>query len=335
VVFNEASVKFHKKLVREFYFFRKCNVFKNAMVYRLVSPWTTSRSALEKALESHRFNECGASQEKSVGWIEPRGQAHGDLVEVVGGQWVLKLAIEVKTVPGSVIKRKVLSQVEQIEETTGRKPGKKEQRTLADDARLSLLPMAFSKQSTVTVWMSPKDQWMVLDAGSQAKADEVLTCLVKAIEGFAVTLIHTQASPAASMAHWLGSKEAPPGFSVDRECELKAADESKAVVRYTRHPLDTDEVSQHIAAGKVPTRLALTWNDRISFVLTEALTLKKMAFLDVVLEDAPMTAGDRADDHFDADVSIATGELSRMLPALIEALGGEVAIGQLPVPLAA
>jgi recombination associated protein RdgC len=122
---------------------------------------------------------------------------------------------------------------------------------------------------------------------------------------------------------------------VDRECELKAADESKAVVRYTRHPLDTDEVSQHIADGKVPTRLALTWNDRISFVLTEALTLKKMAFLDVVLEDAPMTAGDRADDHFDADVSIATGELSRMLPALIEALGGEVAIGQLPVPLAA
>ncbi len=176
---------------------------------------------------------------------------------------------------------------------------------------------------------------MVLDAGSQAKADEVLTCLVKAIAGFAVTLIHTQESPAASMAHWLASKEAPPGFSVDRECELKAADESKAIVRYTRHPLDTDEVSQHIADGKVPTRLALTWNDRISFVLTEALTLKKMAFLDVVLEDAPMTAGDRADDHFDADVSIATGELSRMLPALIEAFGGEVAIGQLPVPLAA
>ena len=305
------------------------------MVYRLVSPWTTSRAALEKALESHRFIECGASQEKSVGWVEPRGQAHGDLVEVVGGQWVLKLAIEVKTVPGSVIKRKVLSKVEQIEETTGRKPGKKEQRTLADDARLSLLPMAFSKQSTVTVWMSPKDQWMVLDAGSQAKADEVLTCLVNAIEGFAVTLIHTQASPAASMADWLASKEAPTGFSVDRECELKAPDESKAVVRYTRHPLDTDEVSQHIADGKVPTRLALTWNDRISFVLTESLTLKKIVFLDMALDDAPLTASDRSDDHFYADVAIATGELSRMIPALIESLGGEVSLNQIPVPLAA
>jgi recombination associated protein RdgC len=114
---------------------------------------------------------------------------------------------------------------------------------------------------------------------------------------------------------------------VDRECELKAADESKAVVRYTRHALDTDEVVQHIANGKVPTRLAMTWNDRVSFVLTEALQLKKVAFLDVVADEAPTAAGDRADDHFDADVAIATGELSRLLPDLLEALGGEMALG--------
>lgn len=294
------------------------------MVYRLASPWTLTRAALEKALAPHRFAECGASQEKSVGWTEPRGESHGDLVEVVGGQWVLKLAIEVKTVPGSVIKRKVQSEVDHIETTTGRKPGKKERRTLADDARMALLPLAFSKQSATTVWINPKERWMVLDAASQAKADEVLTAMVKAIDGFSVTLLQTQTSPAASMSHWLGSKEAPAGFSVDRECELKASDESKAVVRYTRHALDTDEVTQHIAAGKVPTRLALTWNDRVSFVLTEALTLKKLAYLDVVLEEGPRAAGDSSDDRFDADVAIATGELSRMLPALIQALGGEV-----------
>lgn len=305
------------------------------MVYRLASPWTISRAALENALAPHRFAECGASQEKSVGWTEPRGESHGDLVEVVGGQWVLRLAIEVKTVPGSVIKRKVQSEVDHIEATTGRKPGKKERRTLADDARMALLPLAFSKQSATTVWINPKEQWMVLDAASQAKADEVLTAMVKAIDGFSVTLLQTQTSPAASMAHWLGSKEAPAGFSVDRECELKASDESKAVVRYTRHPLDTDEVTQHIAAGKVPTRLALTWSDRVSFVLTEALTLKKLAYLDVVLEEGPRAAGDSSDDRFDADVAIATGELMRMLPALIDALGGEVPLGQMPGPLAA
>ena len=300
------------------------------MVYRLVSAWSTTQAQLEDALESARYTECGASQEKSVGWAEPRGQAHGPLVEIIGNQWLLKLMIEVKSVPGSVVKRKVQEQLQQIEATTGRKPGKKEVREIRDDARLALLPMAFTKQSSVLVWVDPKAGRLILDAGSQAKADEVMTALIKAVDGLAVQLINTQVSPATAMAGWLGTLEAPPGFSVDRECELKAADESKAVVRYTRHALDTDEVAQHIALGKMPTRLAMTWNERVSFVLTEALQIKKITFLDTVFEEAAKAAGDGKDDNFDADVAIATGELVQLIPDLLEALGGEVALGQTP-----
>lgn len=301
-------------------------MFKNLMVYRLTAPWVSSTAKLEEALQSAHFVECGASQEKSVGWVEPRGQAHGACVEVVAGQWILKWMMEVKSVPGSVVKRKVQEQVARIEADTGRKPGKKEVRSLSDEVRQSLLPMAFIKQSSVTVWIDPQAQRLVIDAASAAKADEVLTSLIKAVDGLALALVDTQTAPATAMAHWLGSQEAPQGFSVDRECELRAADESKAVVRYTRHALDTDEVAQHIAHGKVPTRLALTWNDRVSFVLTDALQLKKVAFLDVVADEAPTSAADRDQDHFDADVAIATGELRRLLPVLFEALGGESAL---------
>lgn len=45
------------------------------------------------------------------------------------------------------------------------------------------------------------------------------------------------------------TQEPPHMFNADRETELKAADESKAVVRYARHPLDIDEVRQHIEHG--------------------------------------------------------------------------------------
>jgi recombination associated protein RdgC len=304
-------------------------VFKNVIVYRLASPWTISAAELEDALQPDRFVPCGASQEKAVGWIEPRGQANGPLVEIVGGQWMLKLMMEAKSVPGSVVKRKVEEQVAHIENSTGRKPGKKEMREMRDDAKLALLPMAFTKQGSVGVWIDPKDNLLVLDSGSQSKADEVMTALIKAVPGFAVQLVNTQISPAAAMAVWLSTRESPPDFSVDRECELKASDESKAVVRYTRHPLDTEEVSQHIALGKMPTRLAMTWNDRVSFVLTEALQLKKVTFLDTVFEDAPKSAADRKEDNFDADVVISTGELAQLIPDLMEALGGEVPVGSM------
>jgi recombination associated protein RdgC len=135
-------------------------------------------------------------------------------------------------------------------------------------------------------------------------------------------MVQTQSSPAASMAHWLSTREAPWRFTVDRDCELKTADEQKSSVRYSRHTLEIDEVPQHIAAGKVPTQLALTWNERVSFVLSDAGTIRKLKMLDVVLKEAE-DAGGREDDNFDGNAAILTGELSALIPDLIEALGGE------------
>jgi recombination associated protein RdgC len=301
-------------------------VFKNVMVFRIDVPPAVDATQVESVLQTTRFEPCGGSQEKSIGWIEPRGVAHGPLLEIVGGQWILLLQTEAKVVPASVVKRRAQEQMKQIEATTGRKPGRKEAREIMDDVRMSLLPMAFTKQAAVQVWIDWSAGLLVLDCGSQARADEVITCLVKAIDGFALRAIQTQVSPAIAMSQWLANKEAPAGFSVDRECELKASDESKAVVRYARHALDTDEITQHIAAGKMPTRLAMTWGDRVSFVLTEALQLKKVAILDVVFEAASALASDRKDDNFDADVAIATGELAQLIPDLLESLGGELPV---------
>lgn len=295
-------------------------MFKNIIMYRIVPGWSSTAEEVETRLHDHPFVVCGASQEKSVGWIEPRGVDHGPLLEVVAGQWVLKLMTETRALPASVVNRKAQERAAQIEATTGRKPGKKETRDLKDDIRLELLPMAFTKLSSTWVWIDREANLLVMDAGSQARADELVSLLVQCLPGLALALVNTQTSPSAAMAEWLVSMEAPQGFSVDRECELKAADESKAVVRYARHRLDTDEVKQHIEGGKMPTRLALTWNDRVSFVLTEGLQLKKVAFLDVVFEGT--SAG--KDDGFDADVTIATGELQQALPVLLEALGGEM-----------
>ena len=291
------------------------------IVYRVGPEWSATVAQIEAGLDGARFVECGATQEKSIGWCEPRGEAHGPLVEAVGGQLVFKLMIETRALPGSVVTRKAKERVAQIEASTGRKPGKREIRELKDDIRLQLLPQAFTKQASVGVWIDPKARWLVIDASSQTRADEVVTMLVKSLDGLAVTLLDTKLSPTTAMSVWLISQEAPAGFSVDRECELKAADESKSVVRYARHALDNEEVRQHVQGGKLPTRLALTWNDRVSFVLTEGLQIKKLAFLDVVMDGASKGK----DDGFDADVAIATGELSKLLPDLLEALGGEMA----------
>ena len=58
---------------------------------------------------------------------------------------------------------------------------------------------------------------------------------------------------------------------------LRSADEEKSVVKFDRHHLLTDEVRKHITEGKLPTRLAMSWEGRIGFVLTESLAIKGIA----------------------------------------------------------
>ena len=293
-------------------------MFKNLTIYRIAPLFVPELIEIEAALVRYQFTECGATQERSCGWVPPRGEAHGLLAESVGGQWVLRFRTEAKTIPAEVLARRVAEKAARIEQETGRKPGKVETRELKEEAKLDLLPMAFTKQAAMLVWIDPEARTLVLDTSSQCRADEVVTALVEALPGLSVSLLDTQTSPAAAMAHWLATQEPPTDFSIDRECELKSQDKEKAVVRYGRHPLDIDEVQQHIRHGKLPTKLALTWDGRVSFVLTEGLQVRKLAFLDSVF-----VGRSQDDSGFDADVAIATGELSRLIPDLIKALGGE------------
>ena len=310
-------------------------MFKNALVYRIATWTPPGLDELEARLAAGRFAECGATQLESAGWVEPRGKKHGALVESVGGHWMLRRCTERKAVPGSVVKTELEARLESIEAQTGRRPKGKAARELKEEIVHTLLPRAFAKRSTTPVWIDPQAQVLTLGAASAKQADAIVTGLVELLGGgITLTLLQSQVSPATAMAGWLSAKQAPAGFSIDRECELKQPDSEQALVRYARHTLDIDEVVAHIRQGKLPTQLAMTWQGRVSFVLTEAMTLKKIKLLDVVLESADRAANDAKDDAFDADVALTTGELGRLIPDLIEALGGELDRRQ-PLALAA
>jgi recombination associated protein RdgC len=302
-------------------------MFKNVMVYRIGEGFAPTLAEVQAALEPAQFVECGASQEKSVGWIPPRGEAYGPLVESVGGQWIVKLMIESKAVPGNVVRRRADERIAEIEAATGRKPGKKEKRDIMDDVLMSLLPQAFARQSTVVVWMDLDNRRLVLNSGSQGKADEAISALMNVLAGLSVSLIQTVTSPQAAMTQWLlapSEDEWPADLTVERETVLKSTGEDAASVRFTRHHLANDDVRKHVMEGKLPTQLALSWDGRVAFVLTETLQLKKVQFLDGVMDES---GTDKNEDRFDGDVALSTGLLGPLLDSLIEALGGEMELG--------
>ncbi|WP_280153606.1 recombination-associated protein RdgC [Piscinibacter sp. XHJ-5] len=299
-------------------------MFKNALVYRIHSWDTPVFTELEERLATARFAACGATQMESAGWLQPRGDKHSPLIESVGGHWILLLGTETKAVPAAVVRSELEARLDQLEAETGRRPKGKRAKEIKEEIVHKLLPRAFPKRAQMPVWIDVRSRLVVIGAASARKADAIVTRLVELLGGGIVLRpLQTELSPSAAMSHWLTTQEAPPGFTIDRDCELKQPDSEKATVRYARHTLEIAEVAEHIVQGKLPTQLAMTWSGRVSFVLGETMALKKLKFLDVALEGAGSAAGTR-DDGFDADVAIATGELAPMIAGLVDALGGEL-----------
>lgn len=294
-------------------------MFKNVLVYRIVRWDPQPLAAVEERLQAAAFVECGPSQAESAGWVPPRGERHGALLESVGGQWLLRLMVETRAVPGGAVKTRLEAELDRVEQETGRRPKGKRAKELKEDVVRELLPRAFPKRGSTLVWVDAAAGRVVLDTTGGKRADRIATLLIEA-HGGGLTLapLQTQRAPAAAMSHWLSSKEPPAAFSLDRECELKQPDSEQATVRYARHALDIDEVAAHIEQGKRPTQVAMTWDGRMSFVLTETLTLKKLKRLDSSDE-----GGEAREAGFDGDVALATGDLGRLIPDLIEALDGE------------
>ena len=306
--------------------------FKNLQLYRLPTPWAIDLAKLDEQLGRGTFARCASHEPISRGWVPPRpprglpaGRKDGTLVYSLHGQWLLALAIEQRLLPSSVINDEVRERAEKMTEEQGYAPGRKALRELKERVTEELMPRAFTKKHTTFVWIDPQNGWFVVDAGSPGKAEAVIEHLRHCLDEFPLLPLHTQLSPQSAMADWLAGGEAPAGFTIDRDCELKAIGEEKSAVRYVRHPLNdevTAEIQAHLAAGKLPTKLALTWDERISFVLSEKLEIKRLAFLDLLKEEAEKSA-EHADEQFDADFALMTGELNRFLPQLLEALGGE------------
>ncbi len=305
-------------------------MFKNACYFRIADGFVLPPlPVLEKTLQKTRFVPCGPTQGESAGWVPPRGAKHSQLAELVGGQLILKLCTEKRAVPASAIKAGVEEKIERYKRETGQERiGARAKKEFKEEVLLDLLPRAFTKRVNTLLWLAPEHKLLVIDSGTLAGADRIVSALLATLldipgvgSALDLQLIPTELSPSAAMAHWLSTREAPFNFTIDRDCELKTPDEQKSSVRYARHTLDIDEVAQHIAAGKVPTQLAMTWNERVSFVLSDTGQVRRMKMLDVVMEGVDKPGKD--EDGFDADAAILTGELAGLLPDLLDALGSE------------
>ena len=254
---------------------------------------------------------------QSRGWVLPK-EENGKFVHTLGQDILISLGIEKKLLPAAVINQLTKERASEISQQQGFEPGRKQIKDIKESVLNELLPRAFALRRKTNAWIDPVSKWFVIDTSSTGKADEFLEVLFKTVDDVTLKPLKTNLSPTAAMTGWLSRNEVPAPFTIDRQCELRGMDDEKATVSYVRHDLGAKEICGHIQTGKEATKLALTWRDKISFILHENMQVKRIAPLDLLKEPV-----ESAEEEFDSDFAIMTGELRQLLADIIEALGGE------------
>ncbi|HUP91318.1 MAG TPA: recombination-associated protein RdgC [Solimonas sp.] len=293
--------------------------FKNLQLYRLPPKWHMAPGTLEQRLAAQPLKPCTGLNLQTRGWVAPRDD--GQLVYAQEKHYLIALGVEQKLLPGAVVNQAVKEQAEKLAKSQGFKPGRKQLRDLKDQVSAELLPRAFVRRRVTHAWLNPDSGWLIVDSANAARAELVVETLRSTFTGsFAATPLATNESTQSAMTAWLTAGEAPGAFELDQDCELKDAS-AGATVRYVRHGLEGKDIPAHIRGGKAATRLGLSWKQRIGFVLADPLQLKRVRFLEMekAAEDAQTLDGDA---QFEADFTLMTGELGKLLAELFKQLGG-------------
>lgn len=295
-------------------------MFKNLQVYGFDTK--ISCAALEEELRNIVFSACPSNRMLQRGWTSPLPHDEGNeaLIYAAGNRWLICMREEKRLLPASVVKQHLQAECDKLAAKQGYPVSRKTQRELKDRVIETLMPRAFVKSTKTWAWIDAKAGFIGIDASSRSAADKVIELLGKSCSKLPVLPLVTQVSPVAKMTDLLLGTEVA-GITVDRECELRNPE--KGIIAYKKHLLSDEvapKIAEHLSEGKLPTKLALTWRDRLSFVLTEKFEIKRLALLDSG-EDEGDDAED-AESAFAADFEIMSGVFSEFLPAMIDVLGG-------------
>lgn len=294
--------------------------FKNIKAYQLTQPLSLDDSDLERVLGEHAFRPCGSQDVATMGFASPFSQAgkSGTMFHVVQQRYWITVKKQEKILPAAVINAELEEMVTKIEMETGSPVGKKAKADLKQEIQTKLLPQAFTKNSYTHGFISLPDNVVIIDASSDGKAEAFLALVRKAIGSLPVVPL-ARHSLQSELTHWV-TDATPDGIELLEEAEFKSTDDAGSVISCKNQPLDSDEISIHLDAGKLVQKVAFEYQDTLTAIIAEDGSIKRIKFTDRIKEETEDVPKDQVEARLDAEFALMSAELSQFVVFLQDTL---------------
>ncbi|MCB1762281.1 MAG: recombination-associated protein RdgC [Gammaproteobacteria bacterium] len=298
--------------------------FRNLLIYPLNAPFELSAEALHEELSTRHWRECGNLELSALGWEPPLGRYGTQLTHAVGNCIMICMRREEKVMPAAVVNQQLAQRVNALEEKEGRKVRRREQAEMKDEIILDLLPKAFVKTVLTYAYIDSGNGWLLVDTSSTKRAEDLISLLRETLGSLPLNPLQLNDSPVTEMTRWLQGGGVPREFVIGDECEMRDPAEEGSMVRCRRLDLEGKEIAGHLKAGKEVVKIAVEWQQKISFVLTAEAALKRLKFLDLIQEAAAESEAEDEASRFDGDFAVMSLELGSLINSLIGLFGGIV-----------
>lgn len=291
-------------------------MFRNAKVFRLEGEFPFDQLQLHQRLGERAFRPCGPLETARLGWASPLGPNAETLAHQAGGCLLIAARRQERLLPASVVAEAVAERVAEIEQVESRDVGRRERTRLREELLTEMLPRAFTRSRLLRAYIDPGANWLVVDASSDKLAEELVSLLRETLGSLPAKPLRATTAVDERLTTWVAADAASSGFDIEDQCELRDQSDSRGVVRCRGLDLTSPEIKAHLDSGKRVVALALTWNERLSFVLDEDLALKRLRFSDELIEEALDDDAEDEQARLDAEFIIMAGELRGLLAAL-------------------
>lgn len=292
--------------------------FRNLTFFRY--PTSLKLDTLDAGLDGCQLRPVGPLELSTRGFISPYGRDSEVLAARQGDALWVTLGGEDRLLPGAVVNDMLSRKLDEIEEKEGQRPGGRTRKRLKDELITELLPRAFVKPSKTDALIDTTHGVIAIDTSSRKTGEALVSEVRRALGSFPALPLNAEIAPRSVLTGWVAGGEMPEGLVIGEECELRDPVDQGAVVKVQRMDLHSDEIARHLESGKQVTRLALSLDDHVSFVLGEDLVVRKFKLLEGAVDELESTDADDVRAEMDARFILMAAEVKRLFSVLESAM---------------